>query len=137
MVYTSLNLLDLISMLCLRHLRRCPLIITFLSFRILFSSIIKLLPFDHPYSLSIAMLLPLDSLILLFQIPTSKNFVAYLNILVYMSMTSLSSEIPSYSFAKSLSFDSFYSLTLVCPYPWNLAYSYILMYAYFHTPMTV
>jgi hypothetical protein len=54
-----------------------------------------------------------------------------------MSMTFLSSEIPSYSIAKSLSFGSFYSLTLVCPYPWNLAYYYIFMYAYFHTPMTV
>jgi hypothetical protein len=28
-------------------------------------------------------------------------------------------------------------LALVCSYPWNLAYSYILMYAYFHTPITV
>jgi hypothetical protein len=73
----------------------------------------------------------------LFQILTSENFVAYLNIPVYMSMTFLSSEIPSYFVAKSLSFGSFYSLTLVCLYPWNLAYSYIFMYAYFHTPTTV
>jgi hypothetical protein len=58
MVYTSLNLLDMISLLCLRHLCRCPLTITFLSFRILFSSIIKLklLPCDHVNSIGIDML---------------------------------------------------------------------------------
>jgi hypothetical protein len=108
-----------------------------LYFGILSSSKIKLLPFDHPYSFGIDMLVPLDSSILLFQILTSENFVAYLNIPVYMSMTFLSSEIPSYSVAKSLSFGYFYSFTLVCLYPWNLAYSYILMYAYFHTPTVV
>ena len=137
MVYTSLNILDLISLLCLRHLCRCPLTITFLSFGILSSSSIKLLPFHHPYSLGIDMLVPLASSILLFQILTSGNSVAYLNIPVYMSMTFLSSKIPPYSVAKSLPFGSFYSLTLVCAYPWNLAYSYILMYAYFHAPRTV
>jgi hypothetical protein len=107
MVYTFLNLLDLISLLCLRHLCRCPLTITFLSFGILFSSIIKLLPFDHPYSLGIDMLVPLDSSILLFQILTSENFVAYLNISVYMSMILLSFETLSYSIVKSLSFWQF------------------------------
>jgi hypothetical protein len=108
-----------------------------LYFGILSSSNIKLLPFDHPYSFGIDVLVPLDSSILLFQILTSEKFVAYLNILVYMSMTFLSSEIPPYSVAKSLPFGSFYSLTLVCVYPWNLAYSYILMYPYFHTPTIV
>jgi hypothetical protein len=71
-----------------------------LSFGILSSSIIKLLPFDHLYSLVIDMLVSMDSSILLFQILTSKNYAAYLNILVYMSMTFLSFEIPYYSIVK-------------------------------------
>jgi hypothetical protein len=54
-----------------------------------------------------------------------------------MSMNFWYSEIPSYSIVKSLSFAFFHSLVLVCSYPWNLAYSYILMYTYFRTPMTV
>jgi hypothetical protein len=116
MVYTFLNLLDLISLLCLRHLCRCSLTHNLLSVGILPSSVIKLLPFDHPYSLGIDMLVPLDSSILLFQIVTSENFVASLNIPVYMSMTFLSSEIPPYSVVKSLSFVFFYSLVLVCSY---------------------
>jgi hypothetical protein len=72
MVYTFLNLLDLISLLCLRHLCRCPLTITFLSVGILPSSVIKFLPFDYHNSLSIDMLILLDSLVLLFQILTSE-----------------------------------------------------------------
>jgi hypothetical protein len=60
-------LLDLISLLCLRHLCRCPLTLNFLSFGILFSSITKLLPFGNLYSLGIDMLVSLDSLTLLFQ----------------------------------------------------------------------
>jgi hypothetical protein len=52
-------------------------------------------------------------------------------------MTFLSSETPSYYVVKSLSFGLFNSLVLACPYPWNLAYSYILVYAYFHAPRTV
>jgi hypothetical protein len=47
-----------------------PLTIVFLSFGILSSSISKLLPFDHLYSLVIDMLVLLDSSILLFQILT-------------------------------------------------------------------
>jgi hypothetical protein len=90
-----------------------PLTRTYLSFGILSSSSIKLLPFDHPYSLGIDMLVPLDSSILLFQILTSKNSVAYLNILVYMSMTFLSSVIPPYSVVKSLSFVFFYYLVVI------------------------
>jgi hypothetical protein len=46
------------------------------------------------------MLVSMDSSILLFQILTSKNYAAYLNILVYMSMTFLSFEIPYYSIVK-------------------------------------
>jgi hypothetical protein len=88
-----------------------------LSFGILSSSSIKLLPFDHLYSLGIDMLVPLDSSILLFQILTSKNSISYLNIPFYMSMTFLSSKIPSYSVVKLLSFGFFYSLVLVCSYP--------------------
>jgi hypothetical protein len=105
------------DLLCSRHVCRCPLTITFLSFGILSSSSIKLLPFDHLYSLGIDMLVPLDSSILLFQILTSENSISYLNIPFYMSMTFLSSEIPSYSDVKSLSFGFFYSLVLVCSYP--------------------
>jgi hypothetical protein len=52
-------------------------------------------------------------------------------------MNVLSPETPSYSVVKSLSFGFFNSLVLACPYPWNLSYSYILMYAYFHAPRTV
>jgi hypothetical protein len=124
MVYTSLNPLDLISFLCLRQLCRCPLTITLLSFGILFSFVIKLLPCYHLYSLGIDMLVPLDYLILLFQILASKNSVIYLNIPVYMSMTFLSSEIPSYSVVKSLSFGFSILLVLVHSYHWNLAYYY-------------
>jgi hypothetical protein len=72
MVYTSLNLLDLISLLCLQNLGRCPLTITFLSVGILPSSVIKFLLFDYLCSLDIDMLVPLDSSILLFQILTSE-----------------------------------------------------------------
>jgi hypothetical protein len=76
MVYTFLNLLGLTSLLCLQPLCRCPLTIAFSLLGILSSSIIKLLPFGH-----------------------------------------------------------LYSLVLVCSYPRSLAY--ILMYAYFHTLMTI
>jgi hypothetical protein len=72
MVYTFLNLLDLISLLCLRHLCRCPLTNNLLSVGTLPTSVIKLLPFDYLYSLSIDMLALLDSSILLFQIIASK-----------------------------------------------------------------
>jgi hypothetical protein len=51
-----------------------------------------------------------------------------------MSMNFLSSETPSYSVVKLLSFALFYSLALVWPHLWNLAYSYILMYAYLSYP---
>jgi hypothetical protein len=58
------------------------------------------------------MLVPLDSSILLFQILTSENSVAYLNIPVYIFMTFMSFETPSYSIVKSLPFNNFYSLGL-------------------------
>jgi hypothetical protein len=76
MVYTSLSLLELISLLCLRHLCRCPLTNNLLSVGTLPTSVIKFLPFDYLYSLSIDRLVPLDSSILLFQILTSKNSAA-------------------------------------------------------------
>jgi hypothetical protein len=103
MVYL-LVILVLFSLLCLRHLCRCPLTITFCLLGFFPSSITKLLPFDYLCPLSIDMLVPLDSLILLFQIVTSENSVSSLNIPVYMSMTFLSSEIPPYFVVKSLSF---------------------------------
>jgi hypothetical protein len=76
----------------------------------LFSFVIKLLPFDNLYSLGIAMLISLDPSILLFQILTFKNSAGYLNISIYMSMTFLSSEILSCSVVESLPFGKFYSL---------------------------
>jgi hypothetical protein len=105
MVYTSLNLLDLISLLCSRHLCRCPLTITFLSFGILSLSIVKFLTFDNIYSIGIDMLHLLDSSIScpLIQIHNSENSVAYLNIPIYIFMTFLFSESPSYSVVKLLS----------------------------------
>jgi hypothetical protein len=105
-------LLYLISVLSLRHLCGCPFTITFWSSGILYSSIIKFLPFGNLYSLCIDMLVSLDSSILLFQILTSKNSAAYLNISVYMTMTFLSSEILSCSVDKSLSFGILYFLSL-------------------------
>jgi hypothetical protein len=111
-VYTFLNLLDLISLLCLLHLCRCPLTITFLSFGILSFFIIKLPPFGNLYSFGIDIFVSLDSSILLSQILTCENSVAYLNIPVYMFMTFLSFEILSYPVVKSLSFGNFYSLGL-------------------------
>jgi hypothetical protein len=54
-----------------------------------------------------------------------------------MSMNFLSSEIPSYSVVKSLSFGFIYSLVLVCPYPWDIAYSYLFIFAYLYTLMFV
>jgi hypothetical protein len=65
-------LLDLILLLSLQHLCRCPLTITFWSSRILPSSIIKLLPFGNLYSFGIDMVVSLNSSILLFQILASK-----------------------------------------------------------------
>jgi hypothetical protein len=47
-----------------------PLTITFLSFGILFSSLLKLLPFHHLYSFGIDMPVPLDSSTPLFQMLT-------------------------------------------------------------------
>jgi hypothetical protein len=137
MVYAFLNLLDMISLLCLRHLWRCPLTIAFLSFGILSSSIIKLLPFDNLYSFGIDILVSLDSSILLSQILTSKNYVAYLNIAVYMFTTSLSFETSSYSILSHYLSVIFIPLVLGCSYPWSLVYSYIFIYAYLHTLMSV
>jgi hypothetical protein len=56
--------------------------------------------------------------------------MAYFYILVYIFVTFLSFEIPSYSVVKSLPFNNFYPLVLVCSCPWSLAYSHIFMYAY-------
>jgi hypothetical protein len=134
-VYTLLNLLDLISLLCLRHLCRCTLTITFLSFGILFSSIIKLLPFDYIYSICIDMLYLLDFFpypFPLIQILNPKNSIAYLNISVYMSMTFLSFETLYYSIVKSLSFDK-YSLRLGMLVPLEsciLLFLYVLTFIY-------
>jgi hypothetical protein len=133
MVYTYLNLLDLISLLCLRHLCRCPLTITFLSSGILSSSIVKFLPFSNLYSLGIDMLVSLDSSILLFQKHTSKNSVAYLNISVFISLSFLSFEIHSYSVVKSLSFNNFYSIglsMLVSLESCILSYFYVCLSSY-------
>ena len=108
-----------------------------LYFGILSSSSIKVLPFDHPYSLGIDMIVPLDSSILLFQILTSENSVVYLNIPVYMSMNFLSSEIASYSVVKIVILCLFYSLVLICLYPQGIAYSCLSRSAYLYTLMFV
>jgi hypothetical protein len=52
-------------------------------------------------------------------------------------MTFLSSETLSYSVVKSLSFGNFHFLVLVCSYPWNLADSYLFIFAYLYTLMFV
>jgi hypothetical protein len=52
-------------------------------------------------------------------------------------MTFLSSEILSYSVVKSLSFGNYYALGLSMLVSLEYCISYILMYAYFHTPMNV
>jgi hypothetical protein len=130
MVYTFLNLLDLISLLCLRHPCRCPLTITLLSFGVLSSFVIKLLPFEYIYSIGIDMLYLLDFFPCpypLIQILNPKNSIAYLNISVYMSMTFLSFETLSYSIVKSLSFGNLYSLRLGMPVPLE---SCILLFLY-------
>jgi hypothetical protein len=105
--------LDLISLLCLRHLCRCPLTITFLPFGILSSSVIKWPPFSNLYSIGIDMLVSMEPSILLFQILTYENSVVHLNILVYMFTIFLSFETSSYSVVKSLSFGNFHFLGLV------------------------
>jgi hypothetical protein len=108
MVYTSLNLLELISLLCLRHLFRCPLTITFLSFGILPSFVIKIATLWlslFPWYWHARTPRFFNTLV---SIPTSdKNSAAYLNISVYMSMILVSFETLSYSIVKSLSFWQF------------------------------
>jgi hypothetical protein len=137
MVYISLNLLDLISLLCLRHLCRCPLTITFMSVGILPSSVIKLLPFDYLCSLNINMLVLID----FFNTPVSNTYIwistAYLDISVYMSVKFLSPETPFYSVVKPLSFSfflfswSWYARTI------GILHTNIFIYAYLHIPMIV
>jgi hypothetical protein len=103
-----------------------------IAFGILSFSVINLPPFGHLYFLGIDMLVSLDSSILLFQILTSENYVAYLNIIVYISLT-LSFEIPSYSVVKSLSFNNFYSLglsMLVSLESCILSYFYLLTFIF-------
>jgi hypothetical protein len=58
------------------------------------------------------MIISLDSSIFLSQILTSENFVAYLNIAVYMFTSFLSFETSSYYVVKSFYFGDFYSLGL-------------------------
>jgi hypothetical protein len=133
MVYTFLSLLDLISLLCLQHLCRCPMTITFLSFGIPFPFVIRLLPFGNLYSFGIDILVSLDFSILLSQILTSENSIAYLNIPVYMFTTFLSFENSLYSVFKSLSFGNFYSLDLrmlVSMESCILLYLYIGLFSY-------
>jgi hypothetical protein len=128
-------ILDLLSFLCLRHIFRCPLTITLLSFAIISSSTIKFLPFDNLYFLGIGMLVSLNSSILLslnsntyLEIPT-----AYLNISVYMSMTFLFSEILSCSIVNSLSFDNFYSISLGMPVSMEPRILLYFMYSFVYT----
>jgi hypothetical protein len=137
MVYTSLNLLDLNSLLCLRHLCRCPLTITFLSFWD-FSSL-------SCYHLAISILLVLACCIFwilpylypLIQTLNPENSVAYFYISVYMSMILLSFETLSYSIVKSLSFWQF-----VLSWSWyartiRILHTLIFIYAYLYIPISV
>jgi hypothetical protein len=101
--------------LCLRHLCRCPLTITFLSFwgSLLFLSL-------SCYRLAIFIPLVLTCCIFwilpypypLIQTLNPENSVAYFYISVYVFMTFLSFGIPSYFVVKSLPFNNFYSLGL-------------------------
>ena len=110
MVSTSLNLLDLISFLCLRHLFRCPLTITFLSFLGFFPlSLLNCYYLANSSPLVLTCLYPFNTLV-------SSTYLwistAYLNISVYMYII-LSFETLSYSVVKSLSFRQF-----VLPWSW-------------------
>jgi hypothetical protein len=114
MVYTSLNLLDLISLLCLRYLCKCPLPRP--------SSLLGFFPLPSLSCYHFTIIIPLVLTCCIFwilpypypliQTLNPKNSIAYLNISVYMSMTFLSFEILSYSIVKSLSFGNLYSLRL-------------------------
>jgi hypothetical protein len=135
-IYTSLNLLDLISVLCLRHLCRCPLTITFLSVGILPSFVIKSLPFDYLYSLSIDMLIPLDSSIPLFKY-LHLNFYCLLKHFSYMSM-----KISCLLKPLLVPLLCHYSLDFSIPLswyacPWDIAYTHLLIFAYLYTLMFV
>jgi hypothetical protein len=69
----------------------------------------------------------------LIQILNPENYVAHLNILVYIFMPFLSFEIPFYSVVKSLSFDNFYALglsMLVSLESYILLYSYVSLFSY-------
>jgi hypothetical protein len=107
MVYTSLNLLDPISLLCLRHLCRCPLTITFLSFWDFLSLSCYRLAISIPLVLTCCIFWILPYPYPLIQTLNPKNSVAYFYISVYMSMILLSFETLSYSIVKSLSFWQF------------------------------
>jgi hypothetical protein len=138
MVYTSLNLLDLISLLCLRHLSRCPLIITFLPLEFFpFPSLIfHHLAMSIPFVLTCSYPRFFNTLV---SIPTSnkKNYAAYLNISVYMSMILLSFETLSYSIIRSLSFWQF-----VLSWSWyartiGILHTLIFIYAYLYIPISI
>jgi hypothetical protein len=129
MVYTSLNLLDLISLLCLRHLCRCPLTITFLPFGIfplsslncyhLANSSPSVLTYSYPWILQFSCFkyLPLNFYCLL------RHFSLYVHgLLVFWD--------PPYSIVKSLSFGFFYSLGLGTLVPLE---SCILLFLYMLT----
>jgi hypothetical protein len=74
------------------------------------------------------MLVSLDSSVHLFPILTFENSIAYLKIIVYMLLTFLSSEIPSYSVVKSLSFGNFYYLGRTLGILHTLIFSYMLTF---------
>jgi hypothetical protein len=130
MVYTSLNLLDLISLLCLRHLCRCPLTIAFS----------LLWPFPHTllncYHLTIS--IPFcywHARILAFLIRLSLN-LKYLPLYLYCPFKTIQFMCPwpscllgSFLILLLSHYLSTISmpLVLVCSYHWNLAYSYFYM----------
>jgi hypothetical protein len=135
MVYTSLNLVDLISLLCLQHLCRCPLTIAF--------SLLGLFP--HPllncYYLTIS--IPFcywHACIPAFLAPLSLN-LKYLPLYLYCSFKQFSLGVHDllvfwdhFLFGcKSLSFDNFYALglgMLVSLESCILLYSYVHLFSY-------
>jgi hypothetical protein len=111
-----------------------PLTITFLSFGIHFSSVIKLLPFDHLYPLGIDMLVSLYSSILLFQMLTSEFLLPTSTFqFIYPWSSYLLRPFPILLLGRYLS-AIFISLVLLYSCPWSLAYSHIFLWMLIFIP---
>jgi hypothetical protein len=132
-------LLDLPSLLCLRYLCRCPLPLP--------SSLLGFFPLPSLSCYHLAIFIPLVLTCCIFwilpypypliQTLNPKNSIAYFYILVYIFMTFLYFEIPSYSVVKSLPFNNFYSLVLSMLVSLESSIISFLCMLSFHTPITV